>query len=95
MLKKSIMIDDKEHCIFCFNATVEEHHIFFGTSDRPIAEKHGLVVPLCNKHHTGSADCPHKNRIVDLALKCWGQTVYEQRIGDRDSFRREFKRSYL
>jgi hypothetical protein len=95
MLKNSIMVDDKEHCIFCFSPYVEEHHIFFGTSDRPIAEKYGLTVPLCNKHHTGSADSPHKNRIIDLALKCWAQTVYEQRIGDRDSFRREFKRSYL
>jgi hypothetical protein len=95
MLDKSIMVDDKEHCVFCFNGLVEEHHIFFGTSDRPIAEKYGLTVPLCNKHHTEGPDSPHRNRIVDLALKCWAQTVYEQKIGDRDSFRREFKRSYL
>lgn len=95
MLKKSIMVDDKEHCVFCFDSNIEEHHIFFGTADRSLSEECGLTVPLCNKHHTGGVDCPHKNRIIDLALKCWGQTVYEQKIGDRDSFRRKFKRSYL
>ena len=91
---KSIMADDTEHCIFCFNNLVEEHHCFFGP-DRPIAEKYHLTVPLCNKHHTGSGDSPHRNRVIDLALKCWAQTVYESKIGDRENFRREFKRSYL
>ena len=92
---KSIMVDDLEHCALCGADYPEIHHIFFGTSDRPISEKHGLTVPLCNKHHTGGPDSPHRNRIVDLTMKCWAQTVYEQRIGDRDSFRREFKRNYL
>ena len=95
MLSKSIMVDDKDHCIFCFSDHIEEHHIFFGTADRPFSEKYGLTVPLCNHHHTGGPDSPHRNRIVDLALKCWAQTVYEQRLGDRDRFRREFRKSYL
>ena len=92
---KSIMVDDTEHCIFCFDENVAPHHIFFGQSDRPIAEKYKLIVPLCVLHHTEGKDSPHKNRIVDLTMKAWAQTVYEQRIGDRDSFRREFKRNYL
>lgn len=95
MLDKSIMVDDKEHCIFCFNPCVEEHHIFFGTSNRDKAEKYGLTIPLCNKHHTGSGDSPHKNRIIDIALKCWAQTVFETQIGTREDFRREFGKSYL
>ena len=95
MLNKSIMVDDKEHCIFCFNPCVEEHHIFFGTSNRDKAEKYGLTIPLCNKHHTGSGNSPHKNRIIDLALKCWAQTVFETKIGTREDFRREFGKSYL
>jgi len=95
MLNKSIMVDDKEHCIFCFSPYVEEHHIFFGTSNRDKAEKYGLTIPLCNKHHTGSGDSPHKNRIIDLALKCWAQTVFETQIGTREDFRREFGKSYL
>lgn len=91
---KSIMVTDTEHCIFCFNDCVEEHHVFFG-SDRPISEKYHLTVPVCNKHHTQSGDSPHRNRIIDIALKCWAQTVFENQIGSREQFRKEFKRSYL
>lgn len=92
---KSILVEDTEHCIFCFDSNAEEHHIFFGVANRPIADKYHLVVPLCNKHHTGSADCPHKNRIIDLTLKCWAQSVYELKIGNRSDFRRDFGKSYL
>ena len=92
---KSILVDDMERCLFCGSNNVEVHHIYFGVANRPIADRHKLVVPLCNKHHTGSAECPHKNRIVDLALKCWAQSIYELKIGDRDDFRRDFGKSYL
>ena len=91
---KSILVSDTEHCIFCGSPNIEIHHCFFGP-DRPIADKHGLTVPLCNKHHTGSADSPHRNRIIDLALKCWAQSIYEREIGTREDFRREFRKSYL
>lgn len=91
---KSILVDDTEHCVACGSTNVEEHHVFFGP-DRPIADKYGLVLPLCNKHHTGSADCPHRNRVIDLAYKSWAQSIYEREIGDRDDFRREFRKSYL
>lgn len=95
MMKPSILVNDVDHCVFCGSSNVEEHHIFFGTSNRPISDKYRLIVPLCNKHHTGSADSPHRNRVIDLALKCWAQTVYEARIGTRDDFRREFGKSYM
>lgn len=94
-MKPSRLVDDVEHCIFCFSPCVEEHHVFFGKADRPVAEKYRLIVPVCNKHHTGGADSPHKNRVVDLALKCWAQSIYEKEIGDRNDFRREFRKSYL
>lgn len=92
---KSIIVTDTEHCIFCFSNNVEEHHVFFGSANRAIADKYHLTVPLCNKHHTGSGDSPHRNRIIDLALKCWAQTVYENQIGTREQFRRDFGKSYL
>lgn len=91
---KSIIVTDTEHCIFCGSDCIEEHHVFFGP-DRPVSEKYHLTVPVCNQHHTQSGDSPHRNRTIDLALKCWGQTVYENQIGTRDQFRKEFKRSYL
>lgn len=93
-MKDSRMVSNTERCIFCLSPNVEEHHVFFG-ADRPISDKYKLTLPLCNKHHTGSADCPHMNRIIDLALKCWAQSIYEREIGDRNDFRREFRKSYL
>lgn len=93
-MAKSIMVDDMKHCIFC-GKPAEEHHVFFGTSNRKIADKHGLTIPLCYLHHREGSDAAHKNRIVDLALKCWTQSVYEEKIGTREDFRREFGKSYL
>lgn len=93
-MKISIMVDDMDHCIIC-GKPAEEHHVFFGSANKQIADKYHLTIPLCNKHHTGSSDSPHRNRIIDLAYKCWGQSVYEAKIGTREDFRREFGRSYL
>jgi hypothetical protein len=94
-MSRSILVDDMKHCVFCGSPVVEEHHVFFGTANRSLSEKYKLIIPACNKHHTGSGDCPHRNRIIDLALKCWAQSVYEKEIGDRNDFRREFGKSYL
>lgn len=93
-MKPSRLVDDAERCVICGSLNVEEHHCFFGP-DRPVADKYRLVLPLCNKHHTGSSDCPHKNRVIDLAMKCWAQSIYEKEIGTREDFRREFRKSYL
>lgn len=93
MAKKSVLVEDMEHCIFC-GKPAEEHHVFFGSS-RNAADELGFTLPLCYEHHRTGKDAPHKNRIVDLALKCWAQTVFEMKMGDRDDFRRKFKKSYL
>lgn len=92
-MAKSIMVDDMKCCILCKKAA-EEHHVFFGRNRR-VADKYGLVVPLCFLHHREGANAVHKNRAVDLALKCWGQNIYEEKIGTRDDFIREFGKSYL
>lgn len=91
---KSVLVDDVDHCIFCFKSHPEEHHVFNGPN-RKIADKYHLTVPLCSRHHTIGADSPHQNKIIDLALKCWGQSYYEDHIGSREDFRREFGKSYL
>lgn len=93
-MAKSIMVEDMEHCIFC-GRSAEEHHVFFGTSNRKISDKYGLVVPLCPEHHRNGADSPHKNKTVRLVLECWAQTVYESQIGTRDDFRGDFGKSRL
>lgn len=71
---KSIIQDGKE-CYICrqkFGAcntqNLEEHHIFFGTSNRKLSEKYGLKVYLCARHHRGT-DSPHQFRPIDIELK--------------------------
>lgn len=92
---KSVLVKDTEHCIFCNALHPEEHHVFFGTSNRAKSEKYHLTVPLCALHHREGPDAPHRNKIVDIALKCWAQSYFEEHIGDRDDFRREFGKSYI
>lgn len=92
---QSILVDDTEHCIFSGSSNVEEHHVFFGSANRAMAEKYHLTVPLSQEYHRSGPNSPHKNRVVDLALKCWAQSIYELKIGDRNDFRRDFGKSYL
>lgn len=47
---KSILQDDK-CCRVCGNPIVDLHHVRLGNCHRKTAEKHGLVVWLCRKHH--------------------------------------------
>lgn len=93
-MKDSRLVEDTEHCLFCGSPHAEEHHIYFGQR-REATDKYKLTVPLCVEHHRTGKDSPHKNRIVDLALKCWAQTVFEKEIGDRSEFRQIFRKSYL
>lgn len=93
-MKKSILVDDMEHCIIC-GKYAEEHHVFFGTANRKMAEKYHLTLPLCQEHHRNGPNSPHKNRSIDLSYKCWAQFAYEQNIGTMEDFRREFGRSYI
>ncbi|EXG84457.1 hypothetical protein K413DRAFT_1198 [Clostridium sp. ASBs410] len=92
---KSVLQDTKE-CYFCHSTyCLEDHHIFFGTSNRKRSEKRGLKVWLCDKHHRYDPDAVHRNRRSDLQLKEMAQTYYEQNIGTRKQFIVEFGKSYL
>lgn len=93
-MKKSRLVEDMDHCIFCTSSYPEEHHVFEGP-DRKFSEKYGLKIPLCGYCHRESPNSPHRNKVVSLALKCWAQSIYEKEIGDRNDFRREFRKSYL
>lgn len=99
---KSIIQTEKE-CYLCgcripygFYDGLEDHHIFFGTSNRAKSEKLGLKVWLCGEtcHRTGKR-AVHRNRETDLLIKRHAQEVYEDTYGNRTDFIREFGRSYL
>ena len=91
----SVLVDDMEHCIVCGKPHPNVHHVFMGVANRPISDKYGYVLPLCQEHHTGSAQSPHRDRKIDLAYKCMAQKHFEENKGNREMFINLFGRSYL
>lgn len=81
-------------CVVCGSPNVERHHVFFGTANRKISEKHKYVIPLCRMHHTGGNGI-HRNRGMDLRWKELAQQHYEKHMGNRQDFIKEFGKSWL
>lgn len=90
---KSVMQGVKE-CYICRTTQgLEDHHIFYGVDNRRASENYGMKVWLCHEHHTGKNGV-HFNHQMDLELKRYAQTMFEQKYPDVD-FREVFGRSYL
>ena len=83
-----------DNCMVCGSPYVQIHHVIYGTANRKQSDKYGLVVPLCQEHHTGQTGV-HFNKKFDLFLKKEAQRKYEQKYGNREDFRRIFGKSYL
>ena len=97
------IIQTDEKCYLCggriprgYFDGLEEHHVFFGTSNRERSEERGLKVWLCGETcHRNGKKAVHKNRETDLLIKRHAQEVYEATYGSREDFIKEFGRSYL
>ena len=76
---------------------LEEHHCFEGGTSgrRKMSEKYGLTVKLCIYHHRGTKEGVHFNKANELIVKRMAQRYYEENIGTREDFRRDFIKSYL
>lgn len=94
MAKKSIVVVDMEHCIICGSPYIQIHHCFFGNPNRKNSDKYGLVVPLCQEHHTGRNGV-HFDRQLDLYIKGIAQNAFEEKVGSRLEFMKIFGRSWL
>ena len=93
-MKKSIVQPEVKCCMMCGTTrNLELHHIFFGTANRKISDKHGFTVWLCNEHHRGWRS-PHRDRDIDRTLKRLCQVVYE-REHTREEFIELIGRNYL
>ena len=93
MTRKSILQDEKK-CFLCGTTlNLERHHVLFGTAMRRIADKLGLTVWLCAEHHHG-AYSPHQRKDVDLRLKRFAQSCYEDKH-DRFDWMVKVGRNYL
>lgn len=92
---KSI-ISQKQECYLCSSTCVlEEHHIFFGRSKRPLSEKYGLKVYLCWQHHRGINGVHGRHgHTLDKFLKQIAQNKFNEKYPDLD-FMKIFKKNYL
>lgn len=71
------------------------HHCLEGTGRRKMSDKYGLTVKLCPMHHNASNEGVHFNKENDLIIKRMAQKYYEENIGSREDFIRDFIKSYL
>lgn len=93
MSKKSILQSEKQ-CFYCGTTlNLERHHCIHGTAGRRIADKLGLTIWLCSEHHRGKYS-PHQDREVDLRLKRFAQSCYEDKHS-REEWMQKVGRNYL
>lgn len=96
-MSKGIVTEYKNICFFCGEPSECEHHLLFGISIKPLAEKDGLKVPSCNRcHNFGDISGRiHDNPMAEKLSKMLGQAVFENKIGTREEFMKRYGRSYL
>ena len=85
--------EDTDYCFICGRYGTEIHHIFFGTSNRKMSDKYGMIVGLCYNHHRGNKGV-HHNRELDLMLKRQAQERFMEVYPELD-FMAIFGRNYL
>lgn len=78
-------------CAICGKPDVEIHHLVFGRGLRELADADSLTIPLCRECHKAV----HLNGTASTLSKMLGQAWYEKTVGDRESFRKRYGRSYL
>ena len=91
--KKSIIVECMDNCFVCGSPYVQIHHCIHGTANRRLADKYGLVVPLCQEHHLGNTRV-HKNRDFDISLMQLAQEKFEAVYGANTSFQEVFGRNF-
>jgi hypothetical protein len=82
-------------CWVCGKHPTERHHVYFGSGNRKLSEKYGLVVNLCADHHRGQPNGVHGgNKELDLEIKRHFQREFEKEYL-RIDFIKIFGRNYL
>jgi hypothetical protein len=90
---KSIL-QDKRECYFCGKLTdLSVHHVFAGVANRPISEKYGLKVYLCQNCHTGT-DGAQYDKTKNRQLKQDAQFAFE-REHSRSEWMKLIGKNYL
>lgn len=102
---KSILTEYTEYCLFCGRPTTATHHLLFGRGIRPLADRDGLTIPICDGCHNmgDKLERIHDNPMAEKMSKIIGQLAYEKRkVAEgmteeqaRESFRKRYSNSYL
>lgn len=88
---KSVLQNERE-CMICGTTTgLHRHHCLHGTSNRKNAEKYGLWVFLCARHHAEV----HAHSALDRKFKQLAQRHFEENYGTRKDFIRIFGKSWI
>lgn len=89
----SIICSCLDKCCICGAKNgINKHEIFYG-KNRQNSIKYGLVIPLCDKHHTGQNGIHFNKELCEFYHKK-GQTIFNEVYPDLD-FLEIFKRNYL
>lgn len=89
----SIITNDLEHCIICGTKKDNLHEVFYG-SYRHTSIKYGLVIPLCESHHTKGESAIHHDRDFDLKMKFLAQEIFVNKYS-LELFIKEFGMDYI
>lgn len=73
---------------------LHRHHVFFGTGNRKLSEKYGMVVMLTGEWHNQSSKGVHFNKQLDIEIKQFAQRKFIEMYPDLD-FIKIFGRNYL
>lgn len=91
---KESIISNKKCCYFCGRVIgLEKHHIFAGVANRPISEKYGLWVYLCDECHIGRTGAQY-DKDKNLTLKRAAQEAFE-RAHTRREWMQIIRKNYL
>ena len=93
-MAKSIIVNCMDNCFVCGSPYTEVHHVIYGTANRKLSDKYGLIVPLCHEHHRGQTGV-HFNRDFDISLKKLAQEKFNAVYGADKSFLEVFGKNYL
>ena len=90
----SIIQEDMDYCFECGRYGTEVHHVIYGTANRKLSDRYGLVVGLCYNHHRGKQGVHNGNKELDMKLKRIGQKAFMEHYPEAD-FLAVFGRNYL
>ena len=72
------------------------HHCIYGSGKRALADKEGLTIWLCPRHHNMSNEGVHFDKALDLRVKQFAQTEWlAQHDNNLDGWFKLFHRSWL